>query len=169
GPLPPDSLVARRAREIVQRGDLETERSLDAIRSVIARLASIPGQRIVAIVSPGFLVTNDLRDRQADLIERAIRQNVVINALDSRGVYLAGAAQAADRVNNPDTIRETLQFRRMEAFTNSEVMALLAEGTGGALYQGSNDMNEGIARTGGAPDVMYILSFSPLDRTSNPR
>ncbi|HEY4088895.1 MAG TPA: VWA domain-containing protein [Bryobacteraceae bacterium] len=163
GILPPDNLIARRAREIVQRGDMETERSFDAIRNVIARLASMPGQRIVVIVSPGFLVTNDLHDRQAALIERAIRQNVVINALDSRGVYLAGTAEAADRINNPDTIRETLQLRRMEAFTLTDVMALLTEGTGGILYQGSNDMNEGIARTAAAPDVMYVLSFSPLD------
>lgn len=163
GPLAPGSLLAIRAREIVQRGASETRQSLDAIRNVIARLASMPGQRIIVIVSPGFLVPNDLHDRQADLIERAIRQNVVINALDSRGVYIAGVAEAADRVDNPDMIRETFQFKRMEAFTLTDVMALLSEGTGGILYQGSNDMNEGIARTGAAPDVMYVLSFSPLD------
>ncbi|HVV44543.1 MAG TPA: VWA domain-containing protein, partial [Bryobacteraceae bacterium] len=62
------SAIVRRAREIVQRGDLETEDSLAEIRNVIARLASMPGQRIAVLISPGFLVTNDFHDRQTDLI-----------------------------------------------------------------------------------------------------
>jgi VWFA-related protein len=163
GPVAPGGPIVRRAREILQRGDLETQKSFDAIRNVIARLAAMPGQRIAVIISPGFLVTNDFHDRQADLIERAIRQNVVLNALDSRGVYIAGTAEAAGQIHNAETVREKLQLNRMEAFTLTDVMALLAEGTGGILYQGSNDMNEGIARTGAAPEILYVLSFSPLD------
>jgi hypothetical protein len=161
------STIVRRAREVVQRGDLETEDSLAEIRNVIARLASMPGQRIAVVISPGFLVTNDFHDRQTDLIDRAIRQNVIINGLDSRGVYIAGVAQASDQIHNAETIREKLQFNRMEAFTRPDVMAILADGTGGTFYQGSNDMNEGIARTGAAPDVMYVLSFSPFDLKSD--
>jgi len=163
GPLDLGSLIARRAREVVQRGDLETQNSLDAIQNLVARLASMPGQRIAVIISPGFLVGNDFHDRQTALIEQAIRQNVVINGLDSRGVFTAGTAQAAEQIHNADTIREKLQFSRMAAFTRSDVMASLADGTGGVFYQGSNDMNEGVARTGAAPEVMYVLGFSPLD------
>jgi hypothetical protein len=152
-----------RARAAVQDGDIATRNSLDAIQHLIARLASMPGQRIAVLISPGFLVMDNFHDRQAALIDRAIHQNVVINGLDSSAVFTAGVAQASDAVHNSETIREKLQYSRMEAFTRADVMATLAEGTGGIFYQGSNDMNEGVARTGAAPGVMYVLSFSPLD------
>jgi hypothetical protein len=42
-------------------------------------------------------------------------------------------------------------------------MSALADGTGGVFYHGLNDYDEGIARTAAAPDVLYVLGFSPLD------
>ena len=56
-----------------------------------------------------------------------------------------------------------MPYRTTEATTQSDVMASLAEGTGGTFYHGTNDYDEGIARTAAAPDYLYVLGFSPLD------
>jgi len=42
-------------------------------------------------------------------------------------------------------------------------MAATAEGTGGTFYHGTNDFDEGIARTAAAPEYLYVLAYSPLD------
>src|SRR6202042_1530620 len=69
------------ARDSVLLGDKDTELDLDTLRNIVARMASMPGQRTVVIVSPGFLVLDDKRAEVSALIERAIRANVVIAAL----------------------------------------------------------------------------------------
>jgi hypothetical protein len=45
----------------------------------------------------------------------------------------------------------------------ADVMLSLAEGTGGTFYHGTNDYDEGIARTAATPDYIYVLGFSPSD------
>jgi hypothetical protein len=40
-------------------------------------------------------------------------------------------------------------------------MINLATGTGGAYYQGTNDYDEGFARTAAPPEYLYVLGFSP--------
>jgi len=39
----------------------------------------------------------------------------------------------------------------------------LSSGTGGTFYKGTNDMDEGFARTAAAPDYLYVLGFTPQD------
>ena len=38
-------------------------------------------------VSPGFLLTDDLRYQETDILDRAIRANVRISSLNARGLY----------------------------------------------------------------------------------
>jgi hypothetical protein len=53
-----------------------------------------------------------------------------------------------------------------------DVLAGLSAGTGGVYFQNSNDFNEGFREAAQAPDVYYVLSFSPqnvkLDGTIHP-
>ena len=152
------------ARQAVLNGDRDTAASLDTLRNVIGRMAAMPGQRTIVMISPGFLVLDDRREEQTALIERAIRANVVIGALDARGLYGPTSIPDASEPNvNPATISQKAIFRSTEAMVQSDVMATLAEGTGGTFYHGTNDYDEGIARTAAAPDYIYVLGFSPLD------
>jgi VWFA-related protein len=168
-PIPPNielatNLSKQAAREAVANGNRETESALDTLRSMVARMASMPGQRTIVMISPGFLVLDDLLDRQTALIERALHANVVIGALDARGLYVeAGIPDASEAIKNPDTLIGKSRYRRAEATMQSDIMASLAEGTGGTFYHNSNDFDEGIARTATAPEYLYILGFSPLD------
>src|SRR5205823_12425913 len=48
--------------------------------------SSSPGQRILVLVSPGFILST-LQIEASDMIDRATRANVVINTVDARGLY----------------------------------------------------------------------------------
>ena len=41
------------------------------------------------------------------------------------------------------------------------VMAELASSTGGVFFQHNNNLDEGFRRTGGVPEFLYVLGFSP--------
>ena len=45
----------------------------------------MPGQRSVILISPGFLTLADLYQDKTEIIDRAIRANVIINAVNARG------------------------------------------------------------------------------------
>jgi VWFA-related protein len=152
------------ARDAVLVGERDSELSLAALRAIVSKLASMPGQRTLVLVSPGFLVLDDRRDEQTRLIERAIRANVVIGALDARGLYGPPGMPDASVPNvNPNTIAQKSIFMTTESTVQADVMGTLADGTGGTFYHGTNDYDQGIARTAAAPEYLYVLGFSPLD------
>ncbi len=158
------SMAKQVAREVFSHEDRETTASLDTLRNLVSRMGSIPGQRTIVLISSGFLVLEDRRNEQTAVIERALRSNIVIGALDARGVHassmLADASQAGV---NPETLTAKDTYVRTESMMQSDVMATIAEGTGGTFYHGSNDYDEGISRTAAAPEYLYVLGFSPLD------
>lgn len=163
------------ARDAVLLGDKDTASALDALRNVVSRMASMPGQRTIVLVSPGFLVLDDRRMEEMALIERAIKANVVIAALDARGLYTLTPGGDASQVvvnshadaNQPGLASQTVSGRfsytARESMMQSDVMVNLTSGTGGTFYQGTNDYDEGFARTAAVPEYIYVLGFSPLD------
>src|SRR5215467_11794908 len=72
---------------ILQQGDDWTRGTYDSLNDVLRKLASMPGQRVLVYVSPGFLVGNPLQNTNADWIERMVRAGVVVNPIDARGLY----------------------------------------------------------------------------------
>ena len=146
-------------------GDRETGWALDALRVVIAKMASMPGQRSVVLVSPGFLVLSDRLPQESALIERAIRANVVIGALDARGLYTTIPGGDASERGNPDPtlIMQKRTYNTAETLAVSDIMDELSSGTGGKFYKGLNDMDEGLALTAPTPEYVYVLGFTPQD------
>jgi len=158
------AMVHAAAVAAFQDGDRYTAASLDMLRAIVARMAAMPGQRNIVLVSNGFLVLDDRHDEQTSLIERAIRANVVIGALDARGLYSNVTIPDASQGNvNPATIVMKSPYVTAEAMAVSDVMSIMAEGTGGTFYHGTNDFDEGMARTAATPDYLYVLAYSPLD------
>jgi VWFA-related protein len=145
-------------------GDRDTLSALDTIRSVVGKMAGMPGQRTIVMVSPGFHVVDDRLSEETRLIERAIKANVVIGALDARGLYTQIIGGDASEHNvNPATIVAKSTYKKSESMAQSDIMANLSSGTGGTFYEGLNDFDEGFERTAAAPEYLYLLGFSPLD------
>lgn len=152
-------LATAKAIEVLYIGSRDSCQALNVLRDVIRRTASMPGKRSIVLASPGFLTLDpDAQRGVTELIDQAIRSDIVINALDMRGLYLAGMDPSRGATADPAT---RLRFDSAEAGIKSDVMADLAYGTGGTFFEHNNDLDEGFRRTADAPEYVYVLGFSP--------
>ncbi len=144
-------------------GERNSRLSLGVLKDVIRRMAATPGSRNVILVSPGFYLTTDMRQDEGDLMDRAIRANVTLNALDARGVYAVipgGDASQTGRASVSAT--NLLMLMEKNALSaDSDVMAELAQATGGQFFHNDNSLFEGFRQLVAQPEYIYILGFSP--------
>ena len=150
------------AQRNVHTGEHDTHLAFTVLKDAIRRMAAMPGQRSLVLVSPGFFATFDLYPEKTEIIDRAIHANVIISALDARGLYTivpgGDASQATvDVVSSPVKI----QYQNASAMAQDDVLAELAEGTGGTWVHNTNDLDAGFRRVAAAPEYFYVLGFSP--------
>ncbi|HUJ21097.1 MAG TPA: VWA domain-containing protein [Bryobacteraceae bacterium] len=141
-------------------GDHETRISFGVIQDVVRRMTAVPGQRSIILVSPGFYATYDLFSYKSDILERAIHANVIINALDARGLYTL-TPDASQTSYSADAENIKMQYRSTDASVQADVLAELAEGTGGTFFHNSNDLDGGFQRADSRPEYVYMLGFAP--------
>ena len=108
-------------------------------------MSAMPGQRTIVLISPGFFQTNDQLQDLTDVIDRAIRANVTISALDARGLYVSMPDISKSGVS-PGVDRIKQQYDRETMRVDSDVLAELAAGTGGGFFENSNDLEHGLRR-----------------------
>lgn len=156
------SLAESAAANALAAGDSHTELTYRRFEDAIRRLASMPGQRVMIFVSPGFIFSTFTLG-PTDLIDRATRANIVINALDARGLYTPDAlGDIADPPHDSVRTRGIKASYRIESQNmQSQVLAELADGTGGTYFHDRNDVDEGFRQAGAAPAISYLLAFSP--------
>jgi VWFA-related protein len=163
---PPQTMqdAARIAQSAAQRaltsGDHETRVSLITLKDLVRRMSAMPGQRLIVMISPGFFRAVDQLQDETDLIDRAIRANVAISALDARGLY-TDAPQASQRTLSLTAMNRKQAYDRDAARANSDVLAEVAAGTGGTFFENSNDLTGGVRELSAPPEVYYVLAFSP--------
>jgi VWFA-related protein len=146
---------------VVGREDSSTEYALRHMEEVMRRLATMPGQRIMVFVSPGF-ITSTLHLEFSDLVDRATKANIVINTIDARGLYTPDMGDIADpSVGSYRTAGYKLTFQVAAQLAQEDVLAELADGTGGTFFHNRNDVDEGLREAGAAPAMTYLLGFSP--------
>jgi len=160
-------LVAKTAAsQAVVNGETESRVALNVLKDIVRRVALMPGQRSVVLISPGFL-TPQLETDYMELIDRAVRSQIIINALDARGLYTivpggdASSPGVSGGANAGFIAANKLQYSISEAAANADVMATLADGTGGTFFQNNNDLDEGLRRVSTAPEYYYVLGFTP--------
>jgi VWFA-related protein len=154
-----EQLAKSAAREMLSSASAANQNTLNVLQEVLRRIAALPGNRSIVLVSPGFLtLTPETRQSAMELVDRAVRTNIVVHALDVRGLYVMDVAGNVSHPANP-VFRAGMD--REEALAQSDVMAELAYGTGGTFFHNNNDVNEGFRRTADAPEYMYVLGFSP--------
>jgi VWFA-related protein len=154
------SIAEQAARSELPLGDHETRIAMGVIRELVRRMAAMPGQRSIILVSGGFFTLAEHATEKSEIMDRAIRANVLINSLDARGLY----TDTPDIGRAGTTMVTEMVLQQMERETSraqADVMAELAAGTGGTFYQNSNDLDAGFARLATAPEYYYLLAFSP--------
>jgi VWFA-related protein len=140
-------------------GDRETSLGLGALKDVIRKLSVMPGSRNLVLVSPGFLLTIDHRTEESDVLERAIRANVTVNTIDMRGLFTSYPAAARTSLSHTG-VDDRLESECLRP-TADNVLAELADGTGGTFFHNDNDLKGGLNLLAARPEYVYVLGFSP--------
>jgi VWFA-related protein len=149
------------ARREVSNGDHETRVSLIVMKEVIRRMSAMPGQRTLILASPGF-ITPEQQTEKSEVMDLAIRNNVIISSVDARGLYTDPTFDASRPSSMTSTfMRVKAQYDREAARAQADVLAEMATGTGGAFFENNNDLEAGFKRVAAAPEYFYVLGFSP--------
>ncbi|MGH9584814.1 MAG: VWA domain-containing protein [Bryobacteraceae bacterium] len=156
-----ENMVKGTAMQRVDMGDAETNSALRVLAETVRRISEMPGQRIVVLISPGFF-TQRMGQRMSEIIERAARENVVVSTLDARGLY-TGAADVTKQIIDPTVQEVKDRYDRQALIEQQNVMADLADGTGGTFFHNNNGLSAGIDRLAAAPEYYYLLAFAPRD------
>jgi len=170
-----EGMAQSAARRAVLIGDQDVHVTLGFVAEVVRKMEALQGERTLILISPGFLtVTSEALSEKSQVLDLAARSNVTISALDARGLYAteidasengAHTMQALVTGHESDYHRNTMTFAE-------NVMAELADGTGGTYFHNSNDLQSGLQRLTAAPEYVYILELSlgnvKMDGTYHP-
>src|ERR1022692_2011790 len=111
----------------LHNGEHETRLAASVLVQVVRRIAAVPGQRSIVLASPGFLVPFADQPEITDVINRAIRANVIISTLDVRGLWTDPGYDASS--NGPAGVSQVLmlvnQYLSQEASAQVQVLMLV--------------------------------------------
>lgn len=160
------------ANMIWEHALLNSRTTLYSIGSLVDSLGKLQGRRMLLLASSGFLSGN-LEYMLDEMTTKALHAEVVINALDSKGLYTLIPGRPIDappvrgRSQRTQIAEASIQGRQESA--KDDGMAALALGTGGSFYHNTNDLEKGFHELGNIPDVVYVLGFSPSDAAPDGR
>ena len=164
-PGTPESLAERLADSAAMRtlslGKQDILATYATLREIVRRMATLPGQRTLLLVSDGLLpIEEEARFAESQVIDLAEQSNVIINAIDARGLYTASMTAGDDtRGRSPGQVAE---YRRNSMSLEEEAMGELADATGGIFFHNSNDLDAGFKTAAEGPEIVYMLEL-PLD------
>ena len=159
------TLVAAAVTRVLNVGEAENRDTYRQLENVVRLLASKPGERVLLLASPGFPIT-ELTSEASGIVEHANRANIVINAIDARGLYTADLMGdiSSSGMDAPALVGQKANYRLGEQMELQFVLMDFAYGTGGRFFHNSNDLEGGLKQLGMVPDVSYVLGFSPQNQ-----
>jgi len=133
-------------------------------------MSKLRGQRILILVSPGFLsLSPQAMALKSEIMNTAAASDVIINALDARGLYVGNIdASQGGTTSTLALVSGQLGQDHLASMQASEnAMSELAEGTGGRFFHNSNDLQGGLETLTAAPENLYLLEISLKDVKAN--
>ena len=157
--------VRQIAEEVRSLTDYESQMALSALAGLVRRLAALPGQRAIVLISPGFYSTQAEYGYEK-LVELALRAQVTISSLNARGVFTIdpnGDISSGAAALPPQIATLKTELLSTAAIADEGVLAELAHGTGGSFFHNDNGYSEGLHEIAAPPEYVYQLSFSPSE------
>jgi len=150
------------ARRALTLGDQDTLATYAALTEYVRRMARLPGQRLLILISPGFISVAPMAlTQESRLIDLAAQSNIAISALDARGLYTT-SLEAGEHVNGSGaSVQLHADYRNSGMSLADGAMASLTDGTGGNFFHNRNDLGPGLVSLTAVPDCVYLLEFSP--------
>ena len=161
--------VESAAMRALSLGRQDVQTTYSAIAEFVSRMAQLPGQRTLILVSPGFLnIEHESLSTESRIIDLAVRSNVVISSLDARGLYtteLTASQKSPNLSGRSYQVSSEMQRNSMTLAENP--MAELADGTGGKFFHNSNDLGTGLKELAQTPGYVYVLEISVAEVKRN--
>lgn len=158
-----EARVRSAASSAMVTGDQDVRVTLATIAEFVRTMGTLPGQRTLILVSPGFLtLSQEALTWKTQILDLAAQSSVTVSALDVRGLYtteLGASERGPDSKMAMQTGYES-QSHRASGALNEDVMAELADGSGGTYFHDSNDLEAGFKDLAAAPEYVYILELS---------
>jgi len=150
------------ARRILALGNQDVQSTYASIAAFVRSMATLPGERIMILVSPGFLrVDQGSLDAESRLMDLAAQYNITISALDARGLYTTEitASENSPALTGPSLLQNS-DYKRSAMIQSEDPLAEIADATGGTFFHNSNDLGEGFKNLTMAPGTVYVLELS---------
>ena len=142
-------LIAQRIVNVVGRGYVN---SFSAIDEIVRRMAALPGQRTLILISPGFEIRDPVVSAaESQMINLAAQSNVTISTLSARGLYTTSQTAGNDFSS---------KYSILDLSWTESSLSDLADGTGGTFIHNSNDLEAGFKSLADAPETVYLLELS---------
>lgn len=160
---------------------------LSGLRSLVSQLAKGREHRTLLLMSDGFQLApgrdawellrayfpdlprtslGGLERMQSEfesVVKVAARSNVVINTIDSRGLYVQSWVDASSLGTNPRVVPTVMMATISIELEAGLTLREFAAATGGTSYQNSNDLLAGIRRAVAEGRDYYTLGYVPLN------
>ena len=180
-----------------ERTSLLTRAFLQELKTVVNALADMPTERTLILISDGFNLVpgrelhgiasayfpdspewrfseRDTQPQLNELLQLAQKRNVIVYALDSRGVYTPTSTGVSNAAHQGDAnwtsghaLDEMIQNEGTIAWENGSAMAQLAAATGGLYFHDNNDLLAGLRRAFDDGRQRYLLAYSPSNPTAD--
>jgi VWFA-related protein len=194
-PIPPLDLKHQVQMFIASRAErtaILTRLFLRELKDIIDVTASMPTQRTIILISDGFnlvpgrelvgiarayfpnepefrFTERDNQPQLDELLRVAQRNNVIVYALDSRGLYPPASSGLGDASHtgtaNGRVLNEMMRDEDTVAWENGSAMAQLAEATGGIYFHDNNDLLAGLHRAFDDERERYVIAYSPSNNS----
>jgi hypothetical protein len=154
------------AQRVNSEGLSQVQLALRNLQAVVRRMSVLPGQRVIAMISPGFFAMAAVQEL-SEAIERATKSNIVINTIDARGLQTSKLFDAQQTQHANAFAVHNGEFIQYEKFIQGDVLASIADGTGGSYLHNRNDIDNSLLEAAAEPEISYVLGFSPQEMKSD--
>ena len=149
-------------------GHQDVQVTYAAMAEYVRRVAALPGQRTVILVSSGFLsLSAEEKTEESRVMDLAAQSNVILSAMDARGLYTTELNASVRSQGAGRLVQLQAEYHRNTMTTSENVMAELADATGGTYFHNSNDLDAGLKALTAAPECIYVLELSLAEVKQN--
>lgn len=159
--------VANASNRVLNLGRQDAQITYLALAAFVRSMVTLPGQRILILVSPGFLpIEQESLTAESRLLDLAAQSNVNISVLDARGLYTTelDASQHSPSFSSTSrgggSVQQQSDYNRTAMSLGEGAMESLADGTGGTFFHNSNDLDAGFKALTEGPETVYLLELS---------
>lgn len=151
-------------------GEEDARQSLASVKTVVHAMSKLSGERVLILVSSGFLsLSPETMKLKSEIMDVAAASEVVVNALDARGLYAANldASQGGSTSTIGLVTDQQGQNHLASMQAGENAMSELAVGTGGQFLHNNNDLQAGFEMLAAVPENSYLLEVSLKDVKPN--